>query len=116
MNRLERTLLVTASLVVFGGLSGLPSVLTDWPLNLLALALPGGVCLLIPSIHRTDERPPTGAQLVVETTGPWIGFAIAFHSYYGAWDYQGVGIAILGSVIFAPLVSVRTRAVWIPEE
>ncbi len=107
MNRLERTLVVTASLVVVGGLFSLPAALTEFPVNLFALVLTVGVCLLIPKIHQTDEQIPTTVQWLTETSGPWIGFAIAFHNYHGAWDFQGVGIAIMGTIVSAPLVKYR---------
>jgi hypothetical protein len=109
MNRLEGALVLTAALVVLGGVAALPSVVTEFPVNLLALLLPAGVCLLVPAIHRTDDRSPNALQLIAEASAPWTGYAIVFHSYHGAWDYQGMWIGVLGAAIMSLLVIAGTR-------
>jgi hypothetical protein len=48
-------------------------------------------------------------QLIVEVSALWAGFAIAFHGYHGAWDYQGVWIGVLGAAIMSPIVISRVR-------
>jgi hypothetical protein len=109
MNRLERTLILTAALVVLGGVAALPSVVSEFPVNLLALVLPAAVCLLVPAVHQTDDRSPNMLQLIAEASAPWTGFAIAFHSYHGVWDYQGIGIGALGAAVLSAIVIALTR-------
>ena len=103
MNPFERTIVVTASLVVLGVIVALPSVLSEFPFVLLLIALPAGLSLFVPRIHRSDPQDPAIAQLFVESTGPWVGYAVAFHAYHGVWDYQGVIVGVVGFAIMAPI-------------
>ena len=106
MQQLERTIVLTASLGVLAAVAGIPSVVSEFPANLVLLAVPGGIVLLIPAIHRSDERPPTVFSVFVETAGPCVGYAVAFHLYYGVWDFQGVWVGASGLLLLAPLVIV----------
>jgi hypothetical protein len=109
MNRLERTVVLTAALMVLGGVVSLPSVLAHSFMTGLALLLPAGVSLLVPAIHKTDGQSPGTLQLIAEASAPWVGYAIAFHNRYGSWDYQGVWIGVFGAVIMSLIVIARTR-------
>lgn len=103
-NPFERTIFVTAALAVLGALVALPSVVTEFPVNLMLIALSAGVSLFVPSIHRSEKHNPPITQLVVESAGPWVGYAVAFHLYHGLWDYQGIWIGLVGFAIMAPIV------------
>ena len=103
MNPFERTVVLTASLAVLGAVVALPSVLSGFPFTLLLLPLPAGLTLFVPRIHRSDPQDPAIAQLFVESAGPWVGYAVAFHAYHGVWDYQGVIVGVVGFAIMAPI-------------
>jgi hypothetical protein len=88
----------------------MPSVLTEFPLNLILLLLPFGLCLLIPRLHQS--RPPT-LSLFAQVAGAWTGYAVMFHAYYGFWDGQGIAIGIVGTVVTFPIVwSLGNRRGW----
>lgn len=99
MSDLERTVILTASLTVIGGVASLPSVLTAFPINLMFLSIMLGVVYLIAMIHQPDPEPPEVIGLLMETAGVWAGFAATFHLIHGAWDYQGVWIGLAGFIV-----------------
>ena len=104
-----QALVLSAALVVFGALLGFPSVLTMFPLNLLLLMLPFGVCLSIPVLHSTTAGRPNISPILLETAGVWTGYAVAFHLYYGFWDGQGIGVGLVGFAVSAPIVVILIR-------
>jgi hypothetical protein len=110
MQPLERTIVLTASLAVLGAIAGFPSVVAEFPANLILLALPVGVVLLIAPIHRSDDSSPAIISLIAETAGPCAGYAVTFHVYYGEWDYQGVCIGVIGLVVLSPLMIAIVRS------
>ncbi|MEX0653117.1 MAG: hypothetical protein WD151_03240 [Phycisphaeraceae bacterium] len=104
----KQAFVLSASLVVAGALVALPSVISTFPLNLLLLVLPVGVCLLIPYLHRKDDRLDA-SQTLLEVAGTWIGYAAAFHAYHGFWDGQGIGVGLVGFVIMGPVTILLAR-------
>ena len=75
----------------------------------MLLAFPVGIVLVIIPVHRSDETPPSITSLLVETSGPLVGYAVCFHLVHGAWDYQGVWMAVFGFVALAPIVVFAAR-------
>lgn len=104
-----QVLVLAAALVVFGALAGMLSVMTVFPLNLLLLVLPLGLCFAIPALHTPPAGRPGLTQVLVETGAVWTGYAVSFHAYHGFWDGQGIGMGLVGFVVAAPIVFVLIR-------
>lgn len=105
---MERTITLAATLIVLGGTLGIPSVLLQFPANLMMLALP---LLCVEFIHKIEKQ--SGSLFVIHNrllfcASIWIGYAIAFHLKYGEWDYQGVWIGVVASPISLGLLYLRS--------
>ena len=106
---MERIITLAASLMVFGAILGIPSVLLEFPGNLLMLPLP---LLCIEAIHKIEkesDRIFDALSRVLFCTAPWVGFAVAFHLRHGQWDGQGIWIAFVASPLSLGLLILRSR-------
>ena len=110
MNPLERTIVLTGALTVYGAIAALLTIHAEFPLTLIALALPASICFLIPAIHRSDNQSPPVAQLIFETAAPWVGVtAVWAFLRFGDWEFEVVAAGALGFAVMALIVVVVTR-------
>ena len=108
---LAQTIILSAALVVLGGVAGIPFAITEFPLVYPSMLIPFGVCLLIPNMHNLKTSAPTFFSLLFEVAGVWTGCAIAFHAVNGFWDGQGIIMGLIGTAVTTPIIcgDVRRR-------
>lgn len=106
---MEKIITLSTSLVLVGAILGIPSVLLEFPGNLLTLPLP---LLCIEAIHKIEKESDRIFGVLSRAlfcTAPWVGFAVAFHLRYGEWDGQGIWIAVVASPLSFGFLIFRSR-------
>jgi len=110
MTKFERTICLSASLAVTGGLLGIPTAIVDsGGLFFLILPLVFHLYFMIMVYEGQVDRSPK--TWVPSTIGLWIGVGVAFHMGHGLLDFQGIPIAIIGWTVSTTLVVVARKII-----
>jgi hypothetical protein len=110
MTTFERTICLTASLAVIGGLLGIPTaIVRSGELFFLILPFIFHMYFMIMAYEGHVDR--SWKTLTPATIGLWVGVGVSFHIGKGIWDLQGIPIAIIGWTVSNAVVIITRKII-----